>query len=187
MRVLRSSVVSHDDLLATGLGVLFQPFNPVLATQATAPVSGSVFGVATYATAGAVITGIKLRNTVAAAGTLPTTARFGLADNTGKILVLSGNVNALASWATGVCPFAFTAQFTLTYTGIYYPCFVVNGTWGSTQPAPLNALGGGSAAYTADGSNPIPTFTWTAQTDLPALGASLTMPVNSRSFWMGLY
>lgn len=178
---------SQQDLLAAALGVKFQAFSPLLANQATAPVSGSVYGVATYAAAGAVITGIKLRNGVAAAGTLPTTARFGLADNAGKILVLSGNVNALASWPVGVCPFAFTATFTTTYSGIYFPCFTVNGTWGSTQPTPLNALGGVPSAYAADGANPIPTFTWTGQTDLPAVGASLSMPVNSRSFWMGLY
>lgn len=179
---------SQQDLLASGLGVKFQPFDPRLANGATAPSSGSARTIALYATAGALITGIKMRNPVAAAGTLPTTARFGLADNTGKILALSGNLNALASWGTGVLSFPFTAPFTLAYSGIYLPCYVVNGAWGTTQPTPVVMNGvAAAAAWAADGTNPPPMSTWGAQTDLPAVGSSLTLNATPTAYWLALY
>lgn len=174
--------------LAVALGVQFEPFPAACANNQSAPVTQIAYGVAVYATAGAVITGVKIRNGVAAAGTLPTTARFGLADNTGKILALSGNVNALASWATGVCPMAFTALFTLTYSGVYLPCFVVNGTWGTTQPTPNETAVTTAIAMVADGVNPPVNFQWTGQTDLPLAGASLTLTsASTRSYYLALY
>lgn len=172
--------------LGVALGVQFEPYPVAITSGQTAPTTQTVWGTAVYATAGAVITGIKIRNSTAASGSLPTTARFGLADNTGKILTLSGNVNALTSWATGVDAMPFTTLFTLTYSGIYFPCFVVNGTWGTTQPTPL--LGSSSnLGLGADGANPPPAFSWTGQTDLPAVGSSVTLTSAGRSYYLALY
>lgn len=191
---LDTSPVAQTDPLGVALGVQFEPFPIAAAASAVASSTQVVRATAVYATAGAVITGVKIRNAVAAAGTLPTTVRFGLADNTGKILALSGNANSLAAWATGVCPFTLTTdggttKYVTTYSGIYYPCFVINGVWGTTQPTPILAsIGGATAAATADGSNPIPVFIWSSQADLPAVGSSLTMSGASQNiYWLALY
>jgi len=175
------------DPLGVALGTKFEPFPASVCTAATAPATQSVWGTAVYATAGSSITGLKLRNSAAAAGSLPTTARFGLADNTGKILVLSANLNALASWPTGAASYPFTAPLTLTYSGVYFPCFVVNGTWGSTQPTPIRCANS-NLALTADGTNPPVNFVWAGQTDLPAVGSSVTITgATGTVYWIGLY
>lgn len=178
------------DPLGMALGVQFESAPVICYNAALAPSTQVVYGVALYATAGAMITGIKFRNSTAAAGTTPTTARFGLADNTGKILVRSANVNATSSWAVGVNAIPFTAPFTLAYSGVYFPCFVVNGTWGSTQPTPSRindspVVPGGLAA---DGSMPPPTFQWASQTDLPSVGASMTISTDTgNTYYLALY
>lgn len=187
--VIKASQPAQADLLAQALGVKCQPFNPSLASSGTAPSSQTVFGTAVYGLAGMAITGVKIRNNVAAAGTLPTTVRFGIADATGKMLALSGNLNAIANWGTGVCPMPFTSVYTLPVSALYFPCFVVNGTWGTTQPTPLFAnTGTQNAVIAADGSNPPPQFTWGGQTDLPAVGSSLTLTgANRVAYWLALY
>lgn len=174
--------------LSAALGVQFEPFSPLLASAQTAPATQAVYGVAVYGLAGAVITGVKFRNAVAAGGTLPTSAFFGAADFTGKMLAVSANVNATTSWATGVNPIPFTATLTLPYSGLYFPCYTVNGTWGTTQPTPITANNTVATGYGADGSNPPPAFVWAAQTSLPAVGSSLTLSTaSSRAYYLALY
>src|SRR3990167_8391695 len=158
----------REQLAQTAMGVISEPFSPELATTSTAPTSQTVYGILVGLRAGDVVTGVLLRNAVAAAGTAPTTARAGLADSTGKILILSGNVGAAASWPVGAMPLAFTAPYTVLADGGYFACFVVNGTWGTTQPTPQR-IGASAAANIAFGSNAIPAFAWTGQTDLPAV------------------
>lgn len=176
-----------SDPLGVALGVQFEPAPVTTISAFIAPVSQRVFGVAVYATAGATITGIKMRNTVAAAGTSPTIARFGLADNTGKMLALSANVNAAANFPSGVIAVPLTAPFTLGYSGVYFPCYVVNGSWGTTQPTP-GLIGSSSGGWdVADGTNPPPSFIWSGQTDLPAVGSSLTITGSGGRFYMALY
>lgn len=173
--------------LAGALGVQFEPYPVNAATTQAAPTSQTIWGTALYATQGAVITGVKLRNGVAAAGTLPTTARAGLADNTGKMLAIGANANALASWVTGVCPFPFSAPLTLAYSGLYFACFVVNGVWSVTQPAPILNSNSPAAALAGDGSSPPPTIANAAVTDLPAVGASVSLVAGARSYYLALY
>lgn len=176
------------DPLGAAVGVQFEPYPINVASQQLAPATQTVYGVAVYAGTGAVVTGIKMRNAIAAAGTTPTTARLGLADLTGKLLALTGNVNAAASWPTGVCTFPFTAPITLLYSGVYLPCVVINGAWGTTQPTPTLINTNSALAQGADGTNPPLTFSVGAQTDLPAVGASLaiTAPSN-RAYYLALY
>lgn len=182
------SLVVAANQLAAALGVQFEPYNRVLASAVLAPSSGAICGMAVYATAGATLTGIKTAIATAAAGTSPTTARFGVADNTGKILAVSANVNAAASWPTGIAAFPFSAPIAAAYSGVYILCFIVNGTWGSTQPTTYAVSSGSAAGLIADGANPPPSFQWTAQTDLPAVNSSLTMTTpTTRQYWLALY
>jgi hypothetical protein len=137
---------------------------------------------------GTTVTGVVLRNLTAAVGTNPTTARFGIADNTGKVLAIGGNANAAAGWAAGALQFAFTAPYTTLADGGYFACFVVNGTWGSTQPALIRAQNNVAGPLAAIGSNTIPGFSWTGQTDLPAVSSSLTITTPLvQGFYMGFY
>lgn len=185
---LQGAVVARNQIETTAAGVISAPFHATVASTATAPATQVVYGVLIGLRAGDVVTGLLMRNQVAAAGTLPTTARAGLADSTGKILALSGNVNALASWAAGPNAWAFTAPYTVPSDGGYFACFVVNGTWGSTQPTPILVTNVGAAALTAFGTAPPPNFTWTGQTDLPAAGASLTITTGSaRTYYLAAY
>lgn len=179
---------SYADQLALALGVQFQTANPAVLAATTAWTTQQIRGTALYATAGALLTGIKMRCGVAAAGTTPTTARLGLADSAGKILVVTANVNAAASWPAGVATFPFTAPYTLLASGAYFPCLCINGVWGTTQPTPLNAQGPAGTALVADGANPPVSFLMTAQADLPAVGASLVLTASSNlCYWFGLY
>lgn len=171
-----------------GLGLIAENWDPVGATAATAPATQVVYGDSFGFAVGTVITGIVLRCGVSAAGTLPTTARVGIADSTGKILAISGNVNALANWAVGPNKIPFAAPYTILADGTYYLCFVVNGTWGTTQPTPLRVTGGLGAALVAISGKAIPAFQWSGQTDLPAVGSSLTMTTGSAvPYYMAAY
>jgi hypothetical protein len=177
------------DLFAQGLGVQAEPFSPAVCTFGSAPATQLIFGTSIYLVNGATITGIKMRLTVAAAGILPATARFGLLDHTGKVLVRSGNLTALANWVTGVCPFPFTAPYVIPSSGIYIACFVVNGVWGTTQPTPLcTAITEQNLALAADGSSPPFMFGQSGQTDLPAVGSSVTLgTASARTYYLAPY
>lgn len=164
----------RDQLGRTAAGVLVESGNSTLYTTGTAPVSQSVYGTLLGLRGGDIVTGIALRNNTAAAGSLPTTARFGIADSTGKILALSGNDTALALWPTGANPHALAAPYTVLADGGYFACFVVNGVWGTTPPTPIRQTGSGLIAG-ALGSAAPEAFVWTGQTDLPIVGNSMTI------------
>lgn len=172
----------------SALGVIVENFDPVTATSGTAPATQKVYGDAFGFAAGTVVTGIVLRNAVAAAGTLPTTVRVGIADATGKMLAISGNLNALANWAAGPNLLPFAAPFTIPTDGGYFLCLVVNGTWGTTQPTPLRATGGIGAALGAISGKQALAFEWATQTDLPAAGSSLTLTTGTAvPYYIGAY
>lgn len=172
-------------LSLTAQGLVSEPYPGILAGAATAPATQVVYGVLLGLRAGDVVTGIVIRNTVAAVGTDPTTARFGLATSAGVMLAVSGNVNAAASWATGARQHALSAPYTITSEGAYYACYVVNGTWSATQPTPLHATS--TTGYTALTGKVAPAFQWAGQTDLPAVDASLTLTASGRTYWLGVY
>lgn len=179
---------------ANSLGVQFEPYPAVVAGVQTAPATQYIYGTALYATAGATITGIEHRNGVAAAGTNPTTVRFGLLDNTGKVLVVSGNYgtggtnNATTIFAVGPNRVPFTGQYVLPYNGIYIPCLIVNGVWGTTQPTPAQVSNPSGFAMQADGANPPANFALSGQTDLPGVGSSINITSGStRSYYLPLY
>lgn len=178
----------RTQLAATAAGIISENFGLAAAGQASAPTSQVVWGWLLGLRAGDVVTGLQVRLVVAAAGTAPTTARFGLADSTGKIVALSGNVGAAASWVAGPSAFAFTTSYTVPADGGYYGCFVVNGVWGTTQPTVVLCQALTGATSTAFGSSAPPGFKWTAQTDLPGVGSSLTLTTGTTfPFYVAAY
>jgi hypothetical protein len=178
---------TNDQLKLTGSGVITETESPANHTTGVAPTSQQVAGRLIGLRAGQVVTGIVLRNIVAAAGTLPTTVRFGLADNTGKILVLSNNLNALASWGQGPLQFPFTAPFTVPVDADYFPVFVVNGTWGTTQPTPARLGATQWSINPLPGARPL-AIAPAGLTDLPAINSSLTLTASTNViYYMGVY
>lgn len=179
---------SRHQIKLAALGVLSENQDRMLVTGGVATVSQTVYGSLLGLRNGDVVTGVLLTNNVAAAGTTPTTVRSGIADSTGKILALSNNLNATTNFpATGGCLLAFSSPFTITADGGYYACFVINGTWGTTQPTPgrnpnAPALGQGI------NSGAVLHFSWTGQTDLPAVNSSLTLTSNlSIAYYIAFY
>lgn len=178
----------HAELGLVGQGIVAETFSALLSNGNSALTTQSVYGFPFGLKAGTTVNGIMLRNATAAAGTLPTTARFGLADSSGKIVARSGNLNALANWAVGPMPFVFSSAYTIPYDGTWIGCFIVNGTWSVTQPTPVRQTGLQTAAMGAFASTLAPHFTWTGQTDLPAVDASLTMSGAAQfSYYVALY
>jgi hypothetical protein len=192
----RDGSISAADIIAAralsqswrASGIQAENFDPVLATAGTAPTTQKVFGDLFGFSAGQVVTGVVIRNVVAAAGSLPTTVRVGIADAQGNMLALSANLNALANWAAGPNLLPFTTPFTIPSDGGYYICFVVNGTWGTTQPTPIRVTGGVGASHKGiPNASPV-SFEWATQTDLPAVGSALTLTTgNSVCYYLAVY
>jgi hypothetical protein len=184
---LSTPTVDRTQLAQTAAGVITENGPPYLFTTGLAPATQAIAGSLVGLRGGDVVTGIKLSNSVAAAGTLPTTVRFGLADITGKILVLSGNLNSLASWVQGPIPFPFTAPYTVLADGGYYAVFVVNGVWGTTQPTPARTLLAQWYANPFNAKAPL-VIAQAAQTDLPAIGSSIPVVASTNVlYYMGVY
>lgn len=177
----------RTQIRATAAGIITDNGNISLFANTAAPATQSVYGQLLGLRAGDPVTGVLLRNSTAAAGSLPTTARFGIADSTGKILALSGNDTALALWGLGANPHALAAPYVVPSDGGYFACFVVNGVWGTTQPTPARGTGQTSIGL-AFGSNPPENFVWAGQTDLPIVGSSLTLTTSSTlGYYMAFY
>ena len=179
-------VIPRPQIALTAEGLITECESSLSGEANSAPISQTIYGAVVGLRGGDVITGILLRNSTAAAGTSPTTARAGIADSTGTILALSANVNAAANWPVGAVPLALTAAYTILADGAYYLCWVVNGAWGTTQPTPmlLSSLGASTTAYSTFVA---PAFNWTGQTDLPAVGSSLTLTSSGRVYYVAAY
>ena len=178
---------SRTELGWTAEGIIVENWAPAVSQSNSAPSTQVVYGWLLGLHAGDVVTGVVLRNSVAAAGTSPTTARFGIADSTGKILARSNNLAGAANWPANAVRFPLSAAYTVLADGGFYACFVVNGTWGTTQPTPY--LGFASAANnTAVGSGAPAGFQWSGQTDLPTVGSSVTLTTGSGlPYYMAFY
>lgn len=174
------------DTLATAIGGQYENFDPRLAGTATALATGDIFSTLVFVPAGIVLTGLKMRNQLAAAGSLPTLVRAGIANSAGVVEAVSGNVSALATWATGVVTMPFSAQYTTPSAGGYYACIIAVGTWGTTQPTPIQAIGL-NLALAADGAFPALSLQATGQTDLPTVGNSLVVSAGGRCYYSEFY
>lgn len=168
-------------------GILVENYAPE-AAQGNTPASGTVHGTLLGLLNGDTITGIMVRNSQAAVGAgVPTTVRFGIADSTGKMLAISANVNAAANFPQGACGIPLASPLPITADGGYYACFIINGAW-TTAAQFLAVQTTTAASLTAFGSNPPPVFGWAGQTDLPAVGASLTMTAGpSHGYYIAFY
>ena len=181
---------SRDALGRAAAGVLIDNAFPGNFSAVTALTSQTVYGVLLGLHAGDIVTGIVLRGNVAAGGNSPspTTVRVGIADSTGKILALSNNLNAAANFPAGTFGLALTTPYTVLADGGYYACLVINGTWSSTQPTIARSGATGTPNVTAFNSGAIPAFTWVTQSDLPAIGSSLTLTTGPNNQpYMGFY
>ena len=168
-------------------GVLTENIWPGALGNLSALATQVVYGVPLGLKAGDLVTGVLMQGGVAAVGAgVPTTVRAGIADSTGKILAVSGNLNAAANFPTGAVKLALASQYTVLADGAYYACVVANGVW--TTP-PTLYRGTGAATGTAGISGKLPAgFQWTGQTDLPTVGNSLTTTAGmALSFYMGFY
>jgi len=178
---------TRPQIALTAGGLITETFPASVTSGNVAPPTGAIEASMVGFLAGDVVTGIVIRNSTAAAGSLPTTCRFGIADSTGKMLILSGNLNALANWGTGLLQFPFTSPLTISVTGGYYLSFIVNGTWGTTQPTPIVGASASLAAGAVGASPPL-YGAQTGQTDLPAIGNSFTLnPTLGRGYYMAAY
>jgi hypothetical protein len=182
------TTLSRDQLMRNAEGVITESLSRYEVANAIAPVSQTVYGVMMGLRNGDSVTGVAMLNSTAAVGTAPTTARFGIADSTGKILAISGNLNAAANFPLGACLFAFAAPYSVTADGGYYACFVVNGTWGTTQPTLCKGNFGPPVIFASVNGGAIPHFTWTGQADLPAVNSSVTFAAAStQAYWLAFY
>jgi hypothetical protein len=164
------------DVELQALGILAEPFSQLAAPAAAVATlaTQAVFGVSVALRRGDVVTSIGGVVTTAAAGSLPTTVRAGIANSAGMVLALTGNVNALANWALGPQLWPLTAPFTVPADGIYYLVIVKNGVFGTTEPQMLTVTTADAtqgAGFTAIRRS----WTWAAQVDLPAVNSPLTI------------
>lgn len=193
MPIISSPVapIASGDIQLTALGLLAQSGDPDTYDQVQAPATQNVYGRLLGLRAGMVVTGVALWNSTPAAGTLPTLVRAGIADANGKMLVVSGNASALAIWDGGRVKLPLAAPYTVLATGGYYVCYVVNGVWGTTPPTPARGSAANYVGYTAPGAPqpglPSEAFVWGGQTDLPAVGASLTTSGTGTTYWTAVY
>jgi hypothetical protein len=172
----------------TAQGVLAENYPVVVANSTGAFATQVVNGFTVGLRAGDVVTGITLRLAVAASGTAPTLARFGLAGPDAKIVALSADQGAAANWVQGPCRFPLTTPYTVQAEGGYYPCLLVNGTWSVTQPTSARLTAGSQFTMIALAGFVAPSFQWAGQTDLPAIGAALTITAGGgSSYYMGVY
>ena len=167
--------MSKNRLRMRAMGIISEDFNPVIATGSSSPTSGTIMGYLVGLHAGDVVTGIQLILAQAAGGTDCTLARFGIANKAGMMLARSNDVKAAANWTLGRAGFPLTAPYTALVDDGYYLLFLVTGTWGTTQPTILRGGTAGVAQNNPFGSNAAPMFKWTAQSDLPIVGNSLTI------------
>lgn len=179
-----AQIPTASELKEQGLGLCAEssPLSGFVA--GTALTSQRVQGVCVGLRAGAVIDHVATCLTVAASGTSPTHMRMGLADLTGKMLAVTADTTAAATWLIGVVSLALTAAYTVPTSGLYIIALVQNGTFSVTEPSFATQTAVDASQNAAVGSNPPRNFQWAAQTDLPAVASSLTITTPSAyTFW----
>ncbi len=179
-----AQIPTAHELKEQGLGLCAEstPLSQFIAGAALT--SQQVQGVCVGLRAGAVVTNLATCLTVAASGTAPTHMRMGIADSTGKILGVTADTTAAASWTIGVVSLALSASLTIPTSGLYIVCLVQNGAFSVTQPSFARVVAVDASQNAAIGSNPPRAFQWAGQTDLPAVNSSVTLTAASTfTFW----
>jgi hypothetical protein len=128
-----SSAGVRDVDLATALGIIADSGPPVGGAVQTSQAVN--FG-AVYLYAGESIANIIVCVTTAGSGTAPTSLKLGLWSSaaTPVCLAVTADLASDSRWTSAgqkVC--ALTGAYSVVTSGIYYPCFWINGTFASTN------------------------------------------------------
>lgn len=184
-----AGVKRRSDLMKA-LGFKWESFPIEAAAAQSPPSTGTPFGAASYFYAGEIVTGMSVVVSTAGVGTTPTLIKLGLLDSAYKCVVLTGELKDDAKFqALGRKDFAYTAPYTILADGVFYPVFLLVGTWGTTTMQMAGGSGYGSTCPIYPGGVfRMPKF-GTSKTDLPAVGATATAPSDAsfRQWWFGIY
>lgn len=180
---------ANQDSLNAALGLITSNFGIGGCSSAGQPTAGTIYGGSLGLLDGQIVTYIDVALGVAAAGSVPTMVKLGLADAAGTILALTADEKANAAWLTaGPVRIPLTAPYEILADGGYIPVFLQVGSWGTTQlqlgrrvsaaNALATPLGSGMRAFATYGGS---------KTDLPAVSAALVTPgVHTSDYWFGV-
>jgi hypothetical protein len=175
MRLDAPLQVPLEEILRTGLGIKSWSHDPNMGSGGTAPTAGTVYARALALRKGQSISNLLFQVTTGGAGTVPTSITCGLADSTGKIVALSGELKASAIWTpaagSGLAVAPLTASYTAPADGLYYVVFLQVGAWGTTQM--VLGKGVNNVAPGGIGTTVFGTGGTTGQAALPAVASSI--------------
>lgn len=173
---------SRYQALNVGRGVLSESFPMQADAVSTTLTAGTIWVAALGLLAGDVVSKVGFHLVTAAAGTVPTSFVAGIADATGKMMAVTGELKADPQWtAVGQIEvrFSLMAPWTVPASGLYYVVFMQVGAWGTTQPA----IGRSNALQISPFAGSF--FLWgqagSGQTVLPAVGANLPAGITASS------
>lgn len=178
------STTKPVDPLARALGYINWNYNSAAGGSGNVPTSQRIDAVAIWLPAGTAINNINLNVTTAAAGTAPTGFYVGLT-SAAKVVAQSSNLNSNAVLtSTGAKSFPLSATYTTSLTdspsGLYYVLILLNGAFGTTNPAFMRA--NGSTPGTAP-SGPSFGNIGTGQATIPANGTAVTLSAAAGLGW----
>lgn len=182
-----AAVAGSVDPLAAALGFVNWSSNPDNSQTTTALTSGTIYAVSLWLPAGKACTGIALPLHTAAAGTAPTGVYAGLSTNS-VMEAQSSNLHSSSELtSTGWAQLPFSATYTPSVAGLYYALILINGTFGTTQPAFLRGSNTGVFNSTLSGQSPLCGNIGTSQTVLPSNAAAVTLAASQPYVFMGVY
>jgi len=176
------------DAALAAQGLLAETFSRRFATSQAAPTSQTIFASLVTLYAGMTVTNLHCAVGTAAAGTDPTLIKMALCSKAGVVLQQSVNEAADAKWdSKGTKTVALASPYAVTATDGYYVCFLINGTFGSTNLQLVRSLVIDSGSMTAVGSGVVPICSQASQTDFQATSGSQTLSgATGNAVWMGV-
>lgn len=183
-----TGLAARQQVMSTALGIISENYRVSVANNTGAFPSQRIQGSLLGLCAGDVVTNLVFAVGVAAAGTAPTLLRCALLDKTGKVLVRTNDLSASAIWTSvGYAVAPLTAPYTVPATDGYYVVALENGAFGTTNVAVYIWVVTASLDVAIGSGVPLG-FNQDAQTDLPAVGSSVTMTVggNSSRLWVAV-
>jgi hypothetical protein len=168
--------------LATALGLVNWNFNWSLIQTTSAATSGTIFATSIWLPFGKTIGTVRMICGTAASGTAITAGYMGLATPTNIVAQTATLGTAAASYPIGPLAGTLTAPYvtnaTDSPTGLYYVLLLLNGTFGTTQPAYGRNNGNISMNQNPVTGSQVSGIQWgnvsTAATVLPTNGSALT-------------
>lgn len=179
--------VSRSDLLVQKRGLVSEAFPLILGSAGvvTMATQAALFTLIPFLP-GDVVTNIVLSMDTAAVGTTPAAIYVGLYDKLGNRLAVSADLHASGIWTAGigyvVAP--LSAPYTVGLADVYYGAFLINGTFGTTQPT-FDRGNPNTEAGKQLGTAPSQFGSQAGQTTLPASATIATPGGSGASIWMG--